>query len=115
MGAREILESTYYGAADIYHYLPVEENGVTRAVRTLLYEGVRCALSKTTLNKSAENGGVNRIAYDALLFCAPELLIPAGCEIEVTQDGMSRLYKNTGEPFKYVSHQELMLERMEYA
>jgi len=116
MGAREILESTYYGVADIYHYPQTEVDGITtEGARALLYEGVRCALSKAGLNKAMESNGVNKVNYDALLFCAPELEIPAGCEIQVTQDGMSRLYRNTGEAFKYASHQELVLERMDHA
>lgn len=115
MGAREILESTYHGVADIYHYPQMERDGITEGKRTMLYEGVRCALSKSSLNKSMMTGGSNRIAYDAVLFCSPELDIPAGCEMEISQDGMQHCYKNTGEGFKYPSHQEILLERAEYA
>ena len=115
MGARELLESTYYGTADIYHFPLIEEGGVTEGERTLLYEGIRCALSKTTINKTAKDGGASPVNYDAALFVAPEYAIPPGCEIAVTQDGMERLFRYSGEAFRYCSHQELMLERMDYA
>lgn len=115
MGAREILERTYYGTADIYHFPLTEEDGVTEHVRTLLYEGIRCALSKTTINTAAKDGGASPVKYDAALFIAPEYDILPGCEIMVTQDGMERLFRYSGEAFRYQSHQELMLERMDYA
>lgn len=116
MGAREILESTYCGVMNVYHYPQKEEDGITSiGDRTLLYRDEKCALSQTAKDKTNPAKGIAELNYTSVLFCAPDLEIPAGCEIEIAQDGMQYQFRNTGEAFKYVSHQEIMLERVSYA
>ncbi len=116
MGAREILESTYHGLANVYHYPQTEIDGiVTEGERTLLYEDLRCALSQGELRQTNPVGGVAQVQYTARLFCAPEIDLPAGCELEIRQGGMNYLFRHSGEAFKYVSHQEIVLERLGYA
>ncbi len=60
---------------------------MTRNKPTILYEGTPCALSQKTNRYTKQTDTVNHIIYDAKLFIAPELEIPAGCEITVTRYG----------------------------
>lgn len=116
MGAREILESTYHGLANVYHYPQTEIGGiVTEGERTVLYEDLHCALSRGELRQASPVSGVEQVQYTAKLFCAPEVVLPAGCEMEIRQDGMTYLFRHSGEAFKYESHQEITLERLAYA
>lgn len=116
MGVREILESTYRGVMNVYHYPQIEEDGITSVGdRTLLYQHEKCALSQTAKDKIHLAKGIAELNYTSVLFCVPELEIPPGSEIEIIQDDMQYRFRNTGEAFKYISHQEIMLERLSYA
>lgn len=47
------------------------------------------------------------------LFIAPSLSIPPGSKISVTQNGVTALFKSSGAPAVYSSHQEIELVRLD--
>jgi hypothetical protein len=44
------------------------------------------------------------------LFISPEVYIPPGSMIEVTQNNVTRTYKHSGISAIYTNHQEIILE-----
>lgn len=53
------------------------------------------------------------MAQTVKLFCAPELVIPAGSDIEVKHRGRVLTFRASGVPAVYDSHQEIPLEHKE--
>ncbi len=118
MGAafeRRAIENTYTDTCTVTSFIKVTENGMTKNKPAILYEGTPCALSQKTNRYTKQTDTVNHIVYDAKLFIAPELDIPAGCEITVTRYERVFKYVSTGEPFVYATHQEIMLLRKDKA
>ena len=73
------------------------------------YSEQPCRISQKTVG--ASNDGV--VGYETKLFIAPELNIPAGSRIEVTDiHGNVDKYKNSSDSFdSYTSHQEITLAK----
>ena len=108
---RRAIERQYNGRMTVTAFVTVEIDSETMNIKQVLLTDVPCRLQRSQ-NKSANVAGVHaNIDYDVKILCAPELNIPAGCVIEVRQDGMDYEFKHTGEPFKYVTHQEISVSR----
>lgn len=69
-----------------------------------------CKLSFETL-RPAEQGAVATAEQTVKLICAPDVSIPAGCQISVTRpDGGTFLYTRAGAAGVFFHHQEILLE-----
>ena len=69
-----------------------------------------CHLSKSNIS-STHNGEVaTSISQVTELFISPDVSIPPGSKITVTQNGKTTDYKQSGEPMLYATHQEIILE-----
>lgn len=110
---RKAIERTYTDTCSIYGFKKVKEGSVTRLVKVLKYENIRCALSQTGLKTATDNQSHAKVDYDVKLFIPPEVKLLAGSEIEVTSLGKTQTYKYAGEPFVYETHQEVLLKREE--
>ena len=111
---RKILENTYKGKATDYRFEMVKlVTGESRQEKIIAFENIPCALSQSQLKPvtAVASNSHSQKEYVAKLFLAPEILIEAGSEIAVEQDGMNYLFKYTGESFSYPTHQEIMLVR----
>lgn len=108
---RKALESTYDGTLTAYISTKKKVDGETKLVREKLYEKIKCALSKVSTPSTRQTDAQNAISYESKLFIPPELSIPPGSEIEVSQYGRTYQYINSAEAFVYPTHQELLLER----
>lgn len=53
------------------------------------------------------------VAQQIKLFIDPSLDIPPGSKISVTQNGVTSLFKSSGAPAVYSSHQEIELVRLD--
>jgi hypothetical protein len=84
-------------------------------VPALIHGGVPCALSQMVLKPTTQTESQNTIDYEAKLFISPDIEVKPGCEIEVFRLGRVTLFKSTGEPFVYASHQEILLKRHQRA
>lgn len=109
---RRALEATYDGTCRIYGRKAVKdpETMVTRQEEALVQEGIPCHLSFSSAAPAAVAGTVTQVAQTIKLFLAPELLIPPGSRIEVTQQGRSESYAQSGKAAVYSSHQEIVLD-----
>ena len=108
---RMALEMTYDGYMTVTGYSKTVIDGETVAVPEIRYETQPCALSftKTPDAKQGEDSG--EIRYQAMIFCAPELDIPAGCQITVQQYGKTYIFQYSGECVCYPTHQQLSVMR----
>ncbi|MCY9658122.1 hypothetical protein P5G65_04860 [Paenibacillus chondroitinus] len=111
---RVAIESTYEGSCTVTAFQTVKHpiTHVTGQQRINLFENEPCGLSQTTLASSIKTETDNTIAFDAKLFISPDVTITAGCEIRVLQNGMDQKFEQVGEPFRYATHQEILLKQV---
>lgn len=74
----------------------------------LLYENLPCHLS---INSApiASDGLAANVTKETKLFVDPDVNIPPGSKIVVTQRGITETYTNSGQPFAYQSHRGISL------
>lgn len=113
--ARKAIESMYDGVCTISNYQNIEDpiTFVTELKEVEVIKDQPCRLSYSSLpvtNQTDSFAGVNQ---SIKLFIAPEVNIPAGSKIVVTQNGRTTVYKNSGQPAIYSTHQEIFLELFE--
>ena len=108
---RALLERTYDGQMTVIGNRKETIDGETVVTPdAVLFEGQPCALSRKNDAETAQADDAGRVSVLAKLFCAPELVIPAGCRITVTQYGQTRAFQYSGEAFQYPTHQELTVK-----
>ncbi|MGO4498814.1 hypothetical protein AB4114_23305 [Paenibacillus sp. 2RAB27] len=111
---RAAIEMTYEGRCTVTE-LQSAKDPVTKATgqhRVIVLLDEPCAVSQTTLRGVTSTETDNTINYDAKLFISPDVTIKAGSEINVIQDGMDIRFQQVGKPFRYPTHQEIMLNEV---
>lgn len=109
--ARKELEKTYTGKCNIYGTkLFTDENGITDEREGVLVKSdIPCLLSYES-NPVVIQGNYGVATSTIVLFLSPDIEIPLNSEIEVTQNGITKKYKHSGEIATYRTHQEITLE-----
>ena len=109
--ARRILEKTYTGKCNIYGTeLYTDENGITdERGGVLVKSNIPCLLSYES-NPVVIQGNYGVATSTIVLFLSPNIEIPLNSEIEVTQNGITKKYKHSGEIAMYKTHQEITLD-----
>lgn len=115
---RRAIEKLYEGSCTVMAYGeyldPVTK--ITKVGEYTLFEDKPCRLSYGSLSTSTSTEGPANVVQVTKLFIAPELEIPPGSKIIVTQNGRTTEFSNSGVPAVYPTHQEIMLELFkEYA
>lgn len=102
----------YDGTCRIYGMRAVKDldTKVTRQEEVLVREGIHCHLSFSSAAPAAGSETVTAVAQTVKLFLAPDLMVPPGSRIEVTQQGRTESYAQSGKAAVYPSHQEIVLE-----
>ena len=109
---RALLEQTYDGVMTVTGTSKQEVNGETVVTPdAVLHENIPCGLSFSGTPDGAQGEDAGEIAYQGTIFCAPELNIPAGCRIAVTQYGVTYALRYSGEGIVYPTHQQLSAVR----
>ena len=109
---RKWLELTYDGEMIVTGTRKETIDGETVVTPdAVLYENVPCALSFSGTPDSTQDENSGMIGYQATVFCAPELDIPAGCRITVQQCGAVYALRYSGEGARYPTHQQLSVRR----
>ena len=112
--AKAAIEKTYDGICTVYIQDDVTDpdTHITNKSELAVFEELPCRISfrnndliisKTSETASEKTQKVKLITY-------PDKAIPAGSKIMVTQYGVTRSYKSSGEPMVYYTHQEIVLE-----
>jgi hypothetical protein len=117
--ARKAIESTYKGICTIWEYVSIEDEDtgetITSPEPVPVHENIPCKVSKKTISPVSSSEIANTIKYEPVLFINPNIEIKAGSRIVVTQHEVTREYERSGEPFPYVTHQEIVLQRIDTA
>ena len=109
--ARRIIEKTYTGKCNIYGTeLYTDENGITDEREGILVKSnIPCLLSYES-NPVVIRGNYGIATSTIVQFLGPDIEIPLNSEIEVTQNGITKKYKHSGEIAMYRTHQEITLD-----
>jgi len=113
---RAQIETLYEDTANIYRYEKIKnpDTGITEEKTVLKYADQPCRISQKALATNGQTDAQNDIQYETKLFIAPELDIMQGDLLEVTRGAVTRRY-SAGEPFLYPTHQEVSIQRKEWA
>ena len=111
----EILESTYFDKCTIKRKEKIKNpiTGVTETIEKVIYENIKCALSKKDI-QSMNSDGVGNLAFSHLLFLNPNVDVQEGDIVEVVSMGKISNYL-ASKPFYYSSHSETLLTYKERA
>lgn len=109
---RKAMEATYDGTCKIYHMQSIKDpkTKVTRQEEVVVKENVPCHLSYSSTSPAVQSGTVATVSQTMKLFLVPELIVPPGSRLEVTQQGRTESYSQSGKAAVYYSHQEILLE-----
>lgn len=113
---RKAIEKLYTDSATIYRYANEKDPNtkVTSKVPQAVYTDQPCRMSQNALATNDQTEAQNQIRYETKLFIAPELELQQGDMLQVTRGTLTRKYE-TGEPFLYPTHQEVSIQRKEWA
>ena len=109
--SRKALEMFYIGICDVIIHEKVT-NPVTKRTEfseSTIILGQPCRLSFSTPSPTSD-GEVAQVEQQPVLFISPDVSIPSGSKIIVTQNGRSTKYTNSSETRLYGNHQEIALE-----
>ncbi len=107
--ARKHIEQLYFDKCSVIEYQHVTEDNLSFVREVQVYTDIPCHISHKTIVHATESMASN-ITLVSKLHVAPDIRIKAGSKIIVTRNGVSTVYKNSGEPAVYQTHQEIVLE-----
>lgn len=109
--ARQEFEKMYFGICTIYiKNKTVGEDHITRYEDEIFIEDEPCRLSYKSATATLDNGVIAKVSQSVVLDIKPEIKIPDGCKIKVTQNGFTTIYSKSGEPKMLKTHQVVPLE-----
>lgn len=112
VSTRKALEKLWKGICTIYIRQETQDP-VTKRMgfnEIPVYTDQPCKLSIETITTTNENSNAAEIIQKVKLFIAPEVDIPPGSKITVTQNGKTADYEKSGEPGLFTNHQEVVLD-----
>lgn len=112
---RKAVELLYKGLCTVKVWQDVEDpiTHATKHDEVTLFTDQKCKLSYGNQTSTTPTVGPAEITQTIKLFIAPELDIPAGSKIIVTQHGKTVEYTRSGESAVFMDHQEIQLELFE--
>lgn len=115
VSTREAIESLYIGTFNSYIFESVTDPVTHQTVekKVLDLENIPCRLSYNTVYPTQyryENMGIPEVKQVIKVFCSPEITIKSGSVLEVTQNGHTVEYKQSGVPAYHSNHQEISLQ-----
>ena len=109
--AKKAIQSLWAGVCNIFGFKDVEdEYGATSHAEVMLFENLPCRLSFKNISQTSQTESFAVSSQVVKLFIAPDVYVPPGGVIEVTQNGITRKYKHSGISAIYTNHQEIVLE-----
>ena len=109
--AKKAIQSLWTGVCNIFGFKDTEDKyGATIHTEVTLFENLACRLSFKNISQTSQTESFAVSSQVVKLFIAPEVYVPPGSVIEVTQNGVTRKYKHSGISAVYTNHQEIVLE-----
>ena len=112
--ARKAIESMYIGTCDVIEHQKVKDSVTKKTgfTDTIVLLSQPCRVSFKS-NPTTGDGSAASVTQEIKLFISPDITIKDGSKIEVTQNGLTKAYTNSGEPAIYETHQEITLKLFE--
>lgn len=112
--ARKAQESLYDSKCVIFRLKNFEKpNGAAGQKKEILVDNQPCRVSKKNVSASNQTDAENSIEQIPQLFISPEVEVPPGSRVVVTQIVADRTiiteYDQTGVPSVYKTHQEILM------
>lgn len=105
------VESLYNGVCTITEYQKVKrENKSTAFEEVVVFENQPCRMSYKTVNPTNQGAIANAVTQSVTVFLSPTIEVKPGSKLTITQNGVTTVYKSSGTPAVYSSHQEIPLE-----
>lgn len=113
--ARKAQEQLYDGICTVTEYRKVkdEKTKLSGMSDVVVLEEQPCRISFSKVSQSIQGESSASISQSIKLFLSPDVTIQPGSKITVTQNGVTTVYKSSGVPAVYATHQEIMLELFE--
>lgn len=108
--ARQAIEYLYRGSCDIIvkEYETDTTTHISSSKEKRIVTAQPCRISYKSIPVTTGDN-VALITQSVKLFLAPEIKVPEGSKVVVTQCGETTAYKNSGKPALYPTHQEIEL------
>ena len=108
---RAAIESLYDGKCTVTVRQEYEkDNGSTGFREVILIEDEPCRLSFSNTTSTKEGDVAASVSQVTELFIGPEVDIPPGSKITITQNGETVDYSKSGIKSKYETHQQIILQ-----
>ncbi len=108
---RKAKELMYIGLCTVIEYRKVKNaNKSTGFKEVTTLENEPCKLSFKSTSSATETQNAFVLTQSISLILSPDVVIKAGSKVVVTQNGVTTVYKSSGEPAVYTTHQEIHLE-----
>ena len=109
--ARRDIEKLYMDTCTVMEKQHVKDpnTGITSLQDVTVHKNIPGKLSHKKMAYS-EGGIASVLSLTSSLIINPDIVIKPGSKILVTRNGITTAYKNSGEPGRYMTHQEIMLE-----
>lgn len=121
VAVRKAIESTYIGVCDVVEYTMVKrKNGSVGFEEVVVHEKLPCRVSFGSKKRSfdsskptVETVTATKLGQQIKLFVSPDIEIKAGSKVITTQNCVTTVYKNTGQPIVHGTHQEISVSLFE--
>nr|DAX84402.1 MAG TPA: head closure knob [Caudoviricetes sp.] len=108
---REAIQSMWTGICNIFGFKNSKNKyGTVVSEVKELYKNIPCRLSFKNISQTEQTESMAKTSQVVKLFIAPEVYVPPGSIVEVTQNGVTRKYKHSGISAVYTNHQEIILD-----
>lgn len=111
--ARKPIEMLYTDTCNVVEYQsvtdPVTHITCPNHEEVTVLENVPCRVSHKNIT-TAGTGVAPAIELISKLIINPDVPLKPGSKIRVTRNGVTTVYKCSGEPARYHNHQEIMIE-----
>lgn len=107
---REAVESWYTDTCNVIGTKKVKKDNITSFEDDVIVENQPCRLSFSKVTATNTPDGTAPLNQTIKLFVSPDIDIKPGSNIEVIRNSKKTMYKCSGEPAVYETHQEIVLE-----
>lgn len=109
--ARPYIEMLYKDSCTVIELQDVIDpiTHITSKQEVIVHENVPCKISYRTQQPTGDGVAGSLNSFLTVIQLSPDLEIKAGSRIDVTRNGKTTSYKNSGEAAMYHNHQEITL------
>ena len=109
--AREAVQSMWDGLCTVFgEQNSKDKYGIVKPGKVEICKNAPCHLSFENISQAEQTELGANTSQVVTLFISPEVYIPPGSTIEVTQNSVTRTYRHSGISAAYTNHQEIVLE-----